>query len=631
MTDQFKHARCLRVTSGFETVASFITGLSVWLAVITVFACCTSALAQEDDSSPEAAIRAMDAPDVKPPPLPRFTPTSSAFGEKPNLFNSTNNGEDTEFCGNYWDGVDDQNNLRTAGRKLMSVLNEDGKMVSQNFPCSPNFVDINDDGLKDLVVGDSWGFVWIFLNSGELGKPRFTKGAFIPTFVGNAAKIHVADWDQDGLLDVLAGTFYGDMAILKNVGTRQNPQFTTGMGVPRYIVPRDDTKMPNFAMDPIKAGSKTLILGNYLAPWLADWNNDGRPDVVWGEGTYSANSIRMLLNTGSRGRPAFTRDRMFYLAYGEGFEHLTPCMVDYNGDKIPDLIVGTRTGEFRMHKGKPPEELGENLVATLKGLQPPAVLEFEKFLKIEGKTTYGSMSIAYPCDWNEDGLFDLLLGTVDGRIGLALNTGTPQEPQFDKVQFVKGINETKDLRAPAGWSVSTPLWHEDRDYHYGNSAYLLTSEKLVIGHGYEIAPKEGNTFIHFRYMPDINGKLYPGWVNDRKPGARMIAGPKFSFDYKKKYDFSFYSILQGSTVNWRFRGIEVTRLATEEQADSWEWRYIDGQFSSSSMWAQKTQTITCPLTKSDIQSNITMQLVFFLPDGACELMLDGFSLRESRY
>lgn len=591
----------------------------VSLSVMVVAMMGLGGLVFAQTSSPSASTVSQD------PAMPA-SPPASPFAEKPNQFTDRNNGEDTDFYGNYWDGVDDQNSLRTAGRKSLYVLDDGGRMSLQAFPCSPNFVDINGDGLKDLVVGDAAGFVWIYLNSGKPGEPRFTKGGFLPTFMGNGAKIHLADWDEDGDLDIVAGTFYGDMAIMKNMGTRQKFEFTSGMGVPRYVFPR--AKQPKFAIDPIEAGGKVLILGNYLAPWVMDWNNDGKPDLLWGEGTYSANSIRILINAGTRGRPSFTRDRMFYLAFGEGYEHLTPCMVDYNGDKIPDLITGTRTGHFRMHKGKPPVELGANLVATLKGLQPPAVLEFDKFLKIAGKDTFGVMSIAYPCDWNEDGLFDLLLGTVDGRIGLALNSGTPQEPLFDKVDYVKGVNEMKDRRSPRGWGVSAP--HE-AGLFYCNSAYMLTSDEVLNVQGMEIRPKEGNTFIHFQYMRDYYNNLYPGWISDTVSGARVIVGPSVRLDFKKKYDFSFFAILFGNSVTWQLHGYEMVREATEEYPDAYEDRIITGQFSASSTWAQRTQTVTCPLQKSDLQSNIVMSLTFLLPEGVCELMMDGFSFRESRY
>ncbi len=548
----------------------------------------------------------------------------SPFAEKPNQFNSRNNGEDTEFYGNYWDGVDDQNNLRVAGRRGMYVLDDGGRMSTQAFPCSPNFVDINNDGLKDLIIGDPAGFVWLFLNSGAPGKPKFEHGGFLPTFVGNGAKVHVADWDENGTLDIIVGTFYGDMAVLKNRGNPQRPEFTTGMGIPRYVFPR--AKQPKFAIDHIEAGGKVLVLGNYLSPWLADWNNDGKFDLLWGEGTYSANSIRMLINTGTRGRPSFTKERMFYLAFGEGYEHLTPCMVDYNGDKIPDFIVGTRTGHFRMHKGSPEQASATLAVATLRGLQPPAALEFDKFLKIEGKNTFGKMSIAYPCDWNDDGLFDLLLGTVDGRIGLAINTGTPQEPLFDKVEYIKGVNRWKDRRKPRGWGVGSP-----NDGLYCNSAYMLTSDEVMAGQGFEIRPKEGNTFIHFQYMPDYYGNLYPGWVNDSTPGARIVHGPSVRLEYKKKYELKFFSILKGNTVRWRLHGQEHTRRATEEYPDAYATREIWGQFSSSATWTPRSETVTCPLSKSDIQSNITMSISFFLPSGVSELLLDGLSFRETRY
>ena len=93
-----------------------------------------------------------------------------------------------------------------------------------------------------------------------------------------------------------------------------------------------------------------------MAPWFEDWNGNGRPDLILGEGTYSANSIRLVVNVGSRGRPAFVADRVYYLAYGDGYEQLTPAVVDYNGDGLRDLLVGTRTGEIRMHKRLPGDD-----------------------------------------------------------------------------------------------------------------------------------------------------------------------------------------------------------------------------------------------------------------------------------
>src|ERR1051325_9308094 len=52
---------------------------------------------------------------------------------------------------NLWDGVDGGNNLRTWTYSNV-ITEEGGSPANVNFPCSPQFVDMDADGLKDLVV-----------------------------------------------------------------------------------------------------------------------------------------------------------------------------------------------------------------------------------------------------------------------------------------------------------------------------------------------------------------------------------------------------------------------------------------------------------------------------------------------
>ena len=100
-------------------------------------------------------------------------------------------------------------------------------------------MDWNNDGKKDLIAGDTEGNVWLFLNTGTRREPRLAKGKRVEAdgkaikgqrktykrvggqlvvdkvISGNHplaevySKIHMADWDGDGLKDgelILSGT-----------------------------------------------------------------------------------------------------------------------------------------------------------------------------------------------------------------------------------------------------------------------------------------------------------------------------------------------------------------------------------------------------------------------------------------
>ena len=92
-------------------------------------------------------------------------------------------------------------------------------------------VDWNADGRRDLVMGAIDGRVRLFLNTGTDTAPDFTAQVFVQDGAGNLvvpsgrSSPVVRDLDGDGRKDLLCGNTNGELAFYANVGTDAAPAF----------------------------------------------------------------------------------------------------------------------------------------------------------------------------------------------------------------------------------------------------------------------------------------------------------------------------------------------------------------------------------------------------------------------
>lgn len=529
---------------------------------------------------------------------------------------------------NNWDGVD-KSNLLLVHSRAESIIVEGATATSTAFPCSPNFVDLDGDGLKDLVVGDAGGFVWWFKNFGAKGKPAFRTGQFVPTFFGTACKLHVCDWDSDGKLDLVTGNSEGNVHVILNIGTRNEPKFTTVMSKPRI-------GMFNYANDtldatPLRYGKRALLIGNYAAPWVSDWNGDGRPDLLVGEGTYSANSVWIFLNSGSAQNPIFDEGGKYPLAYGEGKEQLTPIVCDWDGDGVADLLAGEREGRLGFFKGK--KRAGGSTVAAMQGKAAPTVLDFTEYIPVGGPTNtfIQPMVCAYPCDWNEDGLLDLLFGRNDGRVLIALNTGSKGKPVIGKPTLLTGVDTEKDSQYAAGWGYAYS--------RYSNSSFLAEALESDAGAGGEqIKPKSGKRLLKWSYLHGYPGynmfwEASPDWgwgLDNWLPhtweiGGKWLRTTTAALTIGKTYTLSFWYRGQDIRVNWFLGMVEAIENPAKRGTGSWEVHKVDGQVAAGPSWQRFTRTFMIPGSKDS--RGQSMPFWFYLQMvGAGKVYFDDFQL-----
>jgi hypothetical protein len=203
-------------------------------------------------------------------------------------------------------------------------------------------VDLDADGLGDILSGSWPGEVYFFrrnkagtFDSAETLKDRAGK----PINVGHASSAFAADWDGDGKLDLLIGTLTGEVFFLANEKKMAAPVFAAPVGV--------------------IAGGKPIKVNGDAAPVVADWDGDGKPDLIIGA---EDGSVVWHRNTGTPSKPDLGPARPLVGKSPVGWggddkrrpgEHglrVKPCVFDWDGDGRPELLLGDLCGGF---VGKP--------------------------------------------------------------------------------------------------------------------------------------------------------------------------------------------------------------------------------------------------------------------------------------
>jgi len=126
--------------------------------------------------------------------------------------------------------------------------------------------DWNEDGRKDLIVGNDNANIKLFINTGTNENPVFSTQSLIEcnpaiSQIKNAPDI--GDLNGDGLKDLVFGWWQGTVIYYPNRGTNANPVF-------------------NGAYDLTALGT-TIDPGGWTHLELNDWDEDGDLDLVYGE------------------------------------------------------------------------------------------------------------------------------------------------------------------------------------------------------------------------------------------------------------------------------------------------------------------------------------------------------------
>jgi hypothetical protein len=266
---------------------------------------------------------------------------------------------------------------------------------------APAFVDIDDDGDKDLFVGDTLGTIKYFRNTGNnvFQQQTGANNPFNGVDLGDEAKPAFVDIDDDGDFDAFIGELEGNLNFYRNDGNSGNPVFNLITG----------------GEDPFDG----VDVGDYSAPAFVDIDNDGDFDSFIGN---KYEFIKYYENTSSGGNITFTeRTGVDNPADSIGWFNSVPSFTDIDNDGDFDLFMGQKYGSLRQF-----ENTGNSSAAKFE--------EKEGFNNIFFDVNMGSFLTPAFIDFDGDSDFDALVGNEEGKINYYNNEGTPGSPDFIRYQ-----------------------------------------------------------------------------------------------------------------------------------------------------------------------------------------------------
>ncbi|MBL8851885.1 MAG: VCBS repeat-containing protein, partial [Planctomycetaceae bacterium] len=316
-----------------------------------------------------------------------------------------------------------------------------------------------------------------FPNRGAVGRPRFAgcelpEDQHGPIDCGWYAAPFIADWNSDGLPDLLCGTNTNAIVWWRNTGTATAPNWEHAgfvqVGNDRLAVleaPVDEDPHGIFKVD------------YYNQPWIGDLNSDGHTDIV--TGGYTTGHIFLFAGTGrdATGIPTLSPP-VPVTADGQPIDTIwaaAPALHDFNNDGLLDLVTGTW-----FWTGIPRAPLpGEgDFLAYFANVGTPEHPEFARRpFPRTGEFPPGSIARPAPVDFNADGLTDLIVNDGGGGVYAFPNVGTRDAPQWD----VNLSASASRLTIPWGFArhldVSLPTADLDGngapDFVIGNQVYSL--------------------------------------------------------------------------------------------------------------------------------------------------------------
>jgi len=403
--------------------------------------------------------------------------------------------------------------FENEGRRSEPALAVGRILVYHGFMDSKTGVKVADfdgDGLLDFVVGRFWERVShgaqppvhgrLYRNVGTASAPRFEvrdarNGApyteeFQPVDAIRQNSVRAADWNADGKLDLVAGDTDGYVWLFRNIGAGSQSIFAPGERLQAGGVPLK-----------VSGEEPEMRVAGYARPDVADWNADGRKDLLVADGR---GWVTLFVNEGTDAAPVLARGQRLSASgkpidgTSRGSIHVT----DFNNDGRKDLLFAMVGEGPSLDYNWPP--LGPDrrrdrgiLYYPNIGTDAAPVLAVPRWVKFGPSDAPEDLlrpNLGDFVDWDGDGARDLIVCEFENFCRIFHNTtggGTGRKPLF------AGAAGVTVLASPTAQMISgadAVDWNGDGDVD------LLSGQ----GHG-----GSGLRFYERDYLEDVRRGTLP--------------------------------------------------------------------------------------------------------------------------